>query len=61
MDNKQSISMDTEIKISLYNKYKSQLPSKKAVELMFLEYDSYCKCTGNRISIFNEKMYIWKR
>jgi hypothetical protein len=61
MDNKQSISMDTENKISLYNKLKSDLGPKKAVELMFREYDSFCKYTGLHNSLFNEKMYIWKR
>ncbi len=53
--------MDREINTILYHKKKSSLSPKVAVEVLFLEYDSYCKYFGGPINVLNEVMYMWKR
>jgi hypothetical protein len=53
--------MDYEIKTIMYNKNKKILNTKKAIELMFMEYDLYCECFGERINYISEIIAIWKR
>ena len=53
--------MDHEIKVIMYNKYKQQLSAKRSVELLFMEYDLYCECFGERINYMNEFIARWKR
>lgn len=56
-----TLSMDYEIKTIMYNKNKKLLNTKRAIELMFMEYDLYCECFGERINYISEIIAKWKR
>jgi hypothetical protein len=51
--------IDNEINKLLYHKKKSRLSPKVAIEVLFMEYDTYCKRFGERINYFNEFIYAW--
>ena len=52
--------IDNEISKILYHKKKSRLSPKVAIEVLFMEYDTYCKCFGNHINYFSEYIYKCK-
>ena len=50
--------MDKEIDILLYHKKKSRLSPKVAIEVLFMEYDTYCKLYGGRLNYLSELIYF---
>ena len=53
--------IDNEINKILYHKKKSHLSPKVAIEVLFMEYDTYCKRFGGNLNYFNEYIHMCKK